>query len=266
MWRFAPKHCSMFETLDPITLVLLSLIGFVSGFLDSIVGGGGLIGTPAIMNLFPGWQILQVIGTNRTSSIIGTSVAAFHYFRKVRIALPLVISACCAALVCSYLGVSLAKTIPSDTLKWVVLCVIIILALYSIVKKDLGQTDERRYSGRVEWLAAAAIGAACGFYNGLIGPGTGTLLVFGFVSVLGMDFLKGSAIAKATNVAGDISSWVVLLTSGYVVLAAAIPLVFGNVIGSSLGSRLAIAKGSAFIRWVFIVMVFGLILRLLSQI
>ncbi|MFM7740141.1 MAG: sulfite exporter TauE/SafE family protein [Planctomycetota bacterium] len=99
----------------------------------------------------------------------------------------------------------------------------------------------------------------------MIGPGTGTLLVFGFVSLLGLDFLRSSAVSKAVNVAGDISSFGVLLLGGYVIWAAAIPLVFANMAGSYCGSRLAILKGSRFIRRFFLVVVFALIARLLWQ-
>ncbi len=248
--------------MDYSQIAILLLIGLSAGMLDSIVGGGGLIATPALANLFPQWHILQVIGTNRTSSIIGTSVAAWNYFRNVRMAWQLVLCACVGALVCSYVGVSLAKSVPQDILRKVVLAVVVILAIYTVFKKDLGLTENRRFTGKQEFLAAFCIGSTCGFYNGLIGPGTGTLLVFAFVSILGMDFLRGSALAKATNVAGDISSWLVLFTSGYVQIAAAIPLVFGNIVGSYFGSQLAILRGSSFIRWVFLAVVIGLIVRL----
>jgi uncharacterized protein len=248
--------------MDYVQISMLLLIGLAAGLLDSIVGGGGLIATPAVANLFPQWHILQVIGTNRTSSIVGTSVAAWNYFRNVRIAWPLVLCACVGALGCSYLGVSLAKSVPQELLRKVVLAVIVLLAVYTVFKKDFGLSENRRFVGNQEYLVAFCIGSACGFYNGLIGPGTGTLLVFAFVSILGLDFLKGSAVAKATNVAGDISSWLVLFFGGFVQFAAAIPLVVGNVVGSYLGSQLAILRGSAFIRWVFLAVVVALVLRL----
>ena len=106
-----------------------------------------------------------------------------------------------------------------------------------------------------------AIGAATGFYNGLIGPGTGTLMVFAFVSFLGLDFLKSSASAKAANVAADLSSWTVLMLSGFVLWTLALPLIVGNMLGSYLGSHLAIRKGQAFVRAVFLVIVLALIAR-----
>jgi uncharacterized protein len=107
------------------------------------------------------------------------------------------------------------------------------------------------------------VGLACGFYNGLIGPGTGTLLVFAFVSVLGLDFLRSSAVSKVANVAADLSSWTILVLSGYVLWGVVLPLVAGNMLGSWCGSRLAILKGSRFIRTVFLLTVAALIAKLL---
>ena len=134
-------------------------------------------------------------------------------------------------------------------------------SMHSWLDKNLGLTEERRFHPRHESLAAAGIGAATGFYNGLIGPGTGTLMVFAFVSFLGLDFLKSSAVSKATNVAADISSWTVLFFSGFILWVLAVPLIIGNMIGSYIGSHLAIRKGQGFIRMVFLVIVLGLIAR-----
>jgi len=249
----------------PDYLFWLGLIGFSAGFLDSVVGGGGLIATPAMLNLFPGWSILNVVGTNRTSSIFGTSLAAWNYFRTVRPEPKLLFPGCLGALSFSLLGVQFAQRIDGELLKFIVLMMIIALAIYSSFKTDLGQVDRRRFSGASESWAAFAVGSICGFYNGLIGPGTGTLLVFGFVSFLGLDFLRSSAVSKAVNVSGDLSSLIVLLLGGYVVWTAAIPLILANLAGSYCGSRLAILKGSKFIRRFFLVVIFALIARLIWQ-
>lgn len=248
------------------TLFLLLLLGFAAGFIDSIVGGGGLISTPGLANLFPDFPILKIIGTNRTSSIFGTSVAARNYFRIVPFEKHLVFPACAGALVASFFGVQLAKKMPTDVLRIVILGIIVVLAIYTAFKKDLGQTENRRFSPQKIGLASAAVGVTCGFYNGLIGPGTGTLLVFGFVQFIGLDFLKSSAVSKAANVAGDLSSWFVLFAGGFIVWKLAVPLVVANMAGSFAGSRLAILKGSRFIRWVFLVVVFGLVGRLLMDV
>ncbi|MFZ9934600.1 MAG: sulfite exporter TauE/SafE family protein, partial [Arenimonas sp.] len=95
----------------------------------------------------------------------------------------------------------------------------------------------------------------------LIGPGTGTIMVFAFVSFLGLDFLKSSAVSKAANVSADISSWTVLMLSGFVLWVLAVPLIIGNMLGSYIGSHMAIRKGQTFVRAVFLVIVLALIAR-----
>lgn len=247
--------------IDASLWLLTALAGFAAGLIDSIVGGGGLVLTPAMLNLHPGLNILQAIGTQRTSSIMGTSVAAWNYLRKIRIERRILLPACAAAMTASAIGVQFAKRLDPDVLKWTVLIICVILALYTAFRKDLGLKEDRRFHPKHESMAALSIGTATGFYNGLIGPGTGTIMVFAFVSFLGLDFLKSSAVSKAANVSADISSWTVLLLSGFVLWVLALPLVIGNMLGSYIGSHMAIRKGQAFVRGVFVVIVLALIAR-----
>lgn len=247
--------------IDATLWMLTALAGFAAGLIDSIVGGGGLVLTPAMLNLHPGLNILQAIGTQRTSSIMGTSVAAWNYLRKIRIERRILLPACAAALAASAIGVQFAKRLDPEFLKWTVLAICVILAVYTAFRRDLGLKEERRFHPKHESLAALSIGTATGFYNGLIGPGTGTIMVFAFVSFLGLDFLKSSAVSKAANVSADISSWTVLLLSGFVLWALALPLVIGNMLGSYIGSHMAIRKGQAFVRAVFLIIVLALIAR-----
>ena len=247
--------------IDSTLWLLTALAGFAAGLIDSIVGGGGLVLTPAMLNLHPGLHILQAIGTQRTSSIMGTSVAAWNYLRSIRIERHIILPACAAAMVLSAVGVQFAKRLDPDVLKWTVLVICVILAVYTALRKDLGLKEERRFHPKHETLAALCIGAATGFYNGLIGPGTGTIMVFAFVSFMGLDFLKSSAVSKAANVSADLSSWTVLMLSGFVLWALALPLVIGNMIGSYIGSHMAIRKGQAFVRAVFLIIVLALIAR-----
>jgi uncharacterized membrane protein YfcA len=247
--------------IDATLWLLTALAGFAAGLIDSIVGGGGLVLTPAMLNLHPGLNILQAIGTQRTSSIMGTSVAAWNYLRKIHIERRILLPACAAAMAASAIGVQFAKRLDSDLLKWTVLAICVILAVYTVFRKDLGLKEERRFHPKHESLAALSIGTATGFYNGLIGPGTGTIMVFAFVSFLGLDFLKSSAVSKAANVSADISSWTVLMLSGFVLWVLAVPLIIGNMLGSYIGSHMAIRKGQTFVRAVFLVIVLALIAR-----
>jgi uncharacterized protein len=247
--------------IDTTLWLLTALAGFAAGLIDSIVGGGGLVLTPAMLNLHPGLHILQAIGTQRTSSIMGTSVAAWNYLRKIQVERRIIVPACLSALCASAIGVQFAKRIDPDVLKWTVLVICVALALYTVFRKDLGLQEDRRFHPQHETLVAIGIGAGTGFYNGLIGPGTGTLMVFAFVSFLGLDFLKSSAVSKAANVSADLSSWTVLLFSGFVIWVLAIPLIIGNMLGSYIGSHMAIRKGQAFVRALFLIIVLALIAR-----
>ena len=248
-------------TIDTTLWLLTALAGFAAGLIDSIGGGGGLVLTPAMLNLHPQLHILQAIATQRTSSILGTSVAAWNYLRRVHVERRIILPACAAALTASAIGVQFAKRIDGDVLKWTVLVICLLLAVYTVLRKDLGLHEDRRFHPKHETFAAIGIGGATGFYNGLIGPGTGTLMVFAFVSVLGLDFLKSSAVSKAANVAADLSSWTVLALGGYVLWVLAIPLIIGNMLGSYIGSHLAIKRGQGFVRAMFLVIVSALIAR-----
>jgi uncharacterized protein len=241
--------------------LLTALAGFAAGFLDAIVGGGGLILTPAMLNLYPELSILQIIGTQRTSSIFGTTVAAYNYLRHLPVSRQLLVAASVGAAVASAIGVQFAKALDPEVLKLLVLAVCVVLAIYTVFKREFGTTEQLKHPPKKLAMVAGLVGAACGFYNGLIGPGTGTLMVFGFVAGLGVNFLKSSAISKVANVAADLSSWTALFLGGFVIWAIALPLIIGNMLGSWVGSRLAILKGSAFVRWVFLAVVLALIAR-----
>lgn len=249
--------------LSPEVIALAALAAFFAGLLDSIVGGGGLILTPAMVNLFPGLPILNLIATQRTSSIFGTSVAAWHYFKVVTLDRRLLARAAAAAMIGSASGVQLATRIDPEWLKWAVLSVCVLLALYAAFRKDFGQSERLPNDASALSRRIVIVALATGFYNGLIGPGTGTLMVFGYVSAVGFDFLGASALAKLSNVAADIASWLSLLVGGFVIWPLALPLIVGNMAGSHLGSRMAIRRGDAFIRRIFLLVVLALIGRAL---
>lgn len=242
-------------------LYILCAFAFLAGFIDSIVGGGGLVQIPAFFVLYPQLPVSNVIGTNRLASAVGTSVAAWNYARTVSIPWKTVLYAGVSTALFSYGGATLQSQLPSSVLKPVILVLIILIAIYTYQKKDFGQTDEQKVAPEnLKWWAMG-IGAVMGFYNGFVGPGTGSLLVFGFVSLIGYNFLKASAISKIVNVIADSSSLIFLLMHKYVLFHITLPLMVFNVSGSYLGSRMAMLRGNGFIRKVFIVVVVGIVAR-----
>lgn len=242
-------------------IYFLCAFAFLAGFIDSIVGGGGLVQIPAFFVLYPQLSVPNVISTNRLASAVGTSVAAWNYARSVKIPWKIVLYAGVSAAICSYLGATIQSLLPSSVLKPIILVLIIAIAAYTYRKKDLGQTESLQVPPAKIPLWAAGIGAVLGFYNGFIGPGTGSLLVFGFVSLVGYSFLTSSAISKIINVVADVSSLVFFLVHKHVLFHLALPMMACNVAGSYLGSRMAVLRGNGFIRKVFLVVVVGIVLR-----
>lgn len=242
-------------------LVLLCLFAFLAGFIDSIVGGGGLVQIPAFFVLYPQLSVSHIIGTNRLAGVVGTSVAAWNYSRSVRIPWKTVFYAGIGAAVCSYIGATLQSMLPSNVLKPIMLVLIIAIGIFTYSKKEFGLKDHFKYPEHQIPYVAVLIGMVLGFYNGFVGPGTGSLLVFGFVSVIGYSFLNASASAKVVNVIADSASLVFLLSHHFVLFELALPMMVCNVAGSYTGSRMAVLRGNAFMRRVFIVVVGGIVLR-----
>lgn len=242
-------------------LTLLCFFAFLAGFIDSIVGGGGLVQVPAFFVLYPQLPVPNIVGTNRLASAVGTSVAAVNYARHVKIPWKTVFFAALGAVPMSYLGATVQSHLPSEVLKPIILILIVGIAIYTYAKKEFGQTDKIRLLPAGVARAAFGIGAVLGFYNGFVGPGTGSLLVFGFVGGIGYSFLRASAISKVVNVIADVASLVFFLVHKYVLFQLALPMMACNVAGSYLGSRMAVLRGNSFVRKVFLVVVGGIIVR-----
>ena len=242
-------------------LLLMCCAALLAGFVDSIVGGGGLVQVPALFILYPHFAIPRIIGTNRFSSFMGTAVAGYQYSKKVQIPWRTVIYAGIGAGIMAFLGAKISDIVDEKILKPVILVLMTAIAIYTFEKKDLGQDEKLKFELAKVPLYGLMIGASAGFYNGFVGPGTGSLLVFGFVSLIGYGFLKASAISKIVNVIADVCSLGYFIVEGYVQYEIAIPMMICNMIGSFFGSKMAILKGNEFVRNFFLVVIFALILR-----
>ena len=243
------------------TLTLLILAGFVAGWVDAVVGGGGLIQLPALL-LVPGMSPVQALATNKLAGSMGTSVSAVTYYRLVhpdlRTAGPMALVAIGGAAG----GAALASALPAGVFRPVILVALVLVAVYTFSRPTLGRATDLRWTGRRHLAAALAIGAVIGFYDGLLGPGTGTFLVIALVAVLGYAFLEASANAKIVNAATNLGALAVFAWQGAPLWRLGLVIGVANIAGSYLGARMAVARGSAFVRAVFVVVVGGLIARL----
>lgn len=249
------------EGLTLATLVLILLAALLAGWIDAVVGGGGLLQLPALL-LIPGMTPVQALAANKISSVFGTTVSSITYFRRVKPDLRTAAPMALVALVGSFLGASAAALLPAEVFKPVIVVALVAVGLMTALKPALGVETQLRFSGRRHHGIAAAVGVAIGFYDGILGPGTGTFLIIALVSLLGYDFLHASAKAKIVNLATNIGALLFFIPHGSVFFGLGLMLAAANVAGSYIGSRMAIARGSGFIRVAFLAVVAVLVVKL----
>jgi hypothetical protein len=244
-----------------ISLLILTLLAFVAGFIDAVVGGGGLIQLPALLIQFPQTNLPTLFGTNKIAALSGTIIAAVQYAKKVKFNLALLLIISLFAYLASGAGAKIVSLLDVQMLKPIILVILIAIAIYTIFKKDLGAIQLKQISLKKQMIYGSLIGIVVGFYDGFFGPGTGSFLVLGFVLFLGMDFMHASAYAKIVNCITNLSALVVFINQGNYLLNIAVLMGVSNIIGSYLGSHMAIKKGNAFIRNIFIFIVMLMIIR-----
>ena len=242
-------------------LLIVSLASLLAGFVDSIVGGGGLILVPALFATFPVAHPATLFGTNKGASVWGTAFATWQFSRRVEMRWAALLPAALAGFVAAFAGAWLVTVVSPVYLRKLLPGVLLAVLIYTLLKKELGRTHAPQFSGAKEAFVAAAIGAVIGFYDGFFGPGTGSFLVFLFVRLLGYDFLSASASAKLINTATNAAALILFAAKGHVWWHFVVAMAVANVVGSLLGTRLALKHGTGFVRAVFIVVVSALILK-----
>lgn len=242
-------------------LIILSLGALFAGFIDSVVGGGGLIQVPALFGTLPREVPATLFGTNKIASVFGTTNAAIRYARRVKMPWGTTLPAAIAAFASAYLGAMSVAWLPRDMLRPMILILLIGAAAYTFWRKDFGSIHRPHHAGRCEFIYALAVGGAMGFYDGFFGPGTGSFLIFLFVRYFGFDFLHASAASKVVNVATNLAAIAYFVPNGYYLPLAAVIMAIANIGGSMIGTHLALRHGSGFVRQVFLVVVGALILK-----
>ncbi|MFZ4522202.1 MAG: sulfite exporter TauE/SafE family protein [Bacteroidales bacterium] len=242
-------------------MIFLCLAALAAGFVDAIVGGGGLIQTPATLIALPDHPVATLLGTTKIPSLSGTSSAAIQYARRVKLQWKLLGFLCLIALAAAYAGSRTVSMVSNNFMKPIIFGVLIVVAIYTYTKKDFGTTTSAGKSLQQEYFYGGIFALLIGFYDGFIGPGAGSFMVLFFISILGFDFLKASAHAKFVNVATNTGSILFFAGSGHILYHYAIPMAVCNFCGSLMGARLAILKGNKFIRVFFLLVVAGTIIR-----
>ena len=252
---------SIFSEFGAFTIIALILCSTAAGFIDSIVGGGGLIQLPATFILFPKTPVPTLFGTNKIASLLGTASSAAQYARRVKFDLRVLVPIAISAGIASWLGAKAVSRVNVNTLKPIILVVLIVIAVYTFLKKDFGSAQTKQLTLQKQILFGCLLALLVGFYDGFFGPGTGSFFVMGFVFFLGFEFIKASAYAKLINCMTNFSALIVFIQQGNYILTVSILMAVCNITGNLIGTRLALKKGNAFVRIFFLLVVSLMILR-----
>ncbi len=244
-----------------LDLLLVTAASGLAGFVDAIVGGGGLVLLPALFAVYPGAPPATLFGTNKGAAVWGTAWAANLYARRVTLNWTTLLPAMAMALLGAASGAWLVTQVSASGLRRALPLVLLAVLIYTLARKDLGRVHAPHRSAQAERRIAMLIGGGIGFYDGFFGPGTGSFFVFLFVRALGYDFLHASASAKLLNIATNVAALALFIVKGHIWWAVAGTMAVANVLGSLIGTRLALRHGAGFVRGVFIVVVGALILR-----
>lgn len=248
--------------LDGFSLALLLLLACFAGFVDAIVGGGGLIQVPAIFTLIPQGTPATLLGTTKVASLCGTSVASFRYARHVPLPWRMLAWAVPSTLVCAFLGARTVSLLPKEWMRPLVLVLLVLVACVTVSRKDFGRHHLPRHQGRAEIVWGMLTGGALGFYDGFFGPGMGTFLIFCFVHFFGYDFLQASATSKILNLASNLAALTYFAPTGHVIWSIALAMAAANVSGSWIGSHVALRGQPHWIRGLFLLVLCALIAKL----
>jgi uncharacterized membrane protein YfcA len=236
-------------------------LAFVAGFIDAVVGGGGLIQIPALLIQFPHYPLPTLFGTNKIAALSGTSVAAYNYSKRIKFNYTLLFIIALFSFMASYAGAKVVSLVNANVLRPVILVILILIFIYTLLKKELGSYQTKVLPFNKQLVYGSAIGLVVGFYDGFMGPGTGSFFVFGFVVVLGFEFIAASAYSKIINCVTNISALIVFIKSGNYLMEIAILMAVFNITGSITGTKMAIKKGNKFIRLFFLIIVTIMIIR-----
>lgn len=246
-------------------LILLCAAAFGAGFVDSIVGGGGLVQLPALMMVLPQYPVVTILGTNKIVSATGTALSAWRFSRAIPFLRTIIIPAIIGAFLFSFLGAWTVSIVSNDLLKPLFMILLLAVFILTIRNKHFGMVDHDP-NLKIPFWKPLLIGAVIGFYDGFFGPGTGTFLIIAFVGLLGMTFVQGSAYAKIINLTTNLAAILLFSLKGKFLLEYALPMMVFNTAGAFVGVRLALLKGNEFVRIILRTIVLLTILKLGYQV
>ncbi|MEK6265559.1 MAG: TSUP family transporter [Clostridium sp.] len=247
-----------------LTIILLCIAGFVAAFVDSIAGGGGLITVPAFM--LTGLPTHMVLGTNKFSATAGSFTSSLKFIKSGKANFKLLKYLIPFTFLGSMLGVRAVLFVDPKVLEGLVLILIMFIGIYTLFSKSLGLEDKFQGLTKKNVIYGIILAFSLGFYDGFFGPGTGSFLVFGFISIFGFNFLASSANARILNFTSGITALVLFAISGKINYMLGVPVAISMVLGARMGTTIALNKGSKLIKPIFVTMSLAVAVKMLIDI
>lgn len=242
-------------------LVYLCIAAFCAGFVDAIAGGGGLIQTPFGLALLPHLHVSTVIGSLKVPAFSGTALAVVQYLKKARIQWKYFLVLALISFVSAFLGSYVLTVVTNEFMKPLLFAILLALWIFTYIRKDFSSHQLKNLSKTKQWFLGIAIAIVVGFYDGFIGPATGTFFIMGFIFLVGFDFFKASSYAKMINLSTNFGSICLFALKGQIIWSIALPMAVCNGLGGYFGAKLAILKGQQWVRYIFLFIMFVAICR-----
>ena len=249
--------------IEPLKLIFLCAAGFFAAFVDSIAGGGGLISVPAY--ILAGFPPHFALGTNKFSATCGSLLSSLEFFKNGKIMMKFIKYIAPFTFIGAIAGTKSVLLMNQDILYPLVSVLILFVGVYTIVKKDLGLVHSFKLESRKQIVVGIFIAFVMGFYDGFFGPGTGSFLIFLLIRFFGMDFVNAAGNGKILNFVSNVTSLIVFAMNGKILYQYGIPVGICMMAGAVFGTRVAIKKGASFIKPIFIVMSFAVLVKLILQ-
>ena len=246
-----------------LNLFIICTLGFSAAAVDAIAGGGGLISLPAL--LMVGVPPHLALGTNKFSASMASLNSSITFARSGKVHIPLVKWQIPFTLVGALLGAWAVLSVSSTFLSKAVLVLILFVGIYTILHKNLGMENNFKGLNSINIAVGCLFALALGFYDGFFGPGTGSFLIFSFIALFGFDFVVASANSKVLNFTSNVTSLLLFAWNGKILLFYGIPMALFMIAGSQVGTRLAIHRGAALVKPIFIMMSLLVAAKLIYQ-
>lgn len=243
--------------------LMICIAGFFGAMVDSMVGGGGLITLPALIST--GMPIHIALGTNKFAASSGAISSVYHYYKSGTLNKQLLKVLIPCTFIGSMVGVNTVLAINPNFLKALVIVMVVIIGIYTLLNKNLGLEYNYEIPNQKTLIKGGIFSSIVGFYDGFFGPGAGSFYIFSLIKIFGLDFKHAAGNGKTLNAISNFAALCIFLFSENIMFKYAIPMAFSMIIGAKVGTKLALKNGSEFIKPVFVIVSFILVVKMILE-